>query len=192
MSSPYSPPTAAVTDNSQDDAFLEKDLALLMAALRLNNSDDWAGKPQQETFRVYETVPPAVTPQPSSCSADVGDAARGSSPHNSDKSDASSDSLNALMADYVHAVRALHAFDARTAADGIRESVTAEAGHTGGGVVDAEAEATTPCKAAADDGSCSAANTKCADAAAPVDMAEPLAVLDPLPCLTIDAQGEES
>ncbi|TPP53885.1 zinc-finger of acetyl-transferase ESCO family protein [Leishmania donovani] len=181
MSSPYSPPRAVVTDNSKDDAFLVKDLTLLMAALRLNNSDDWAGKPQQETFRVYETMPPVATAQPSPCSADVGDAARGSSPHDSDKSDASSDSLSTLMTGYVHAVRALHAFDAQMAADGIRESATAEAGHTGGGVVGAEEEATTPCKAAADDGSSSAANTKRAEAAAPVDMAELLAAPDLLP-----------
>ncbi|CBZ23151.1 hypothetical protein LMXM_03_0170 [Leishmania mexicana MHOM/GT/2001/U1103] len=193
MSSPYPPPTAAVTDNSRDGAFLEKDLALLMAALRLNNSNDWAGKPQQETFRVYKTVPPVVTDQPSSCSVDVGDAAaRDSSPHDPDKSDASSDSLNALMTDYVYAVRALRAFDARMVADGIRESATAETGHTGGGVADAKEEATTPCKAAADGGSSSAANTKRSEVAAPVEMAELLAALDLLPSLTIDEQGEQS
>lgn len=140
---------------------------------------------------MYETMPPVATAQPSPCSADVGDAARGSSPHDSDKSDSSSDSLSTLMTGYVHAVRALHAFDAQMAADGIRESATAEAGHTGGGVVGAE-EATTPCKVAADDGSSSAANTKRAEAAAPVDMAELLAAPDLLPCLMIDEQGEQS
>ncbi|GET85519.1 hypothetical protein LtaPh_0301600 [Leishmania tarentolae] len=192
MSSPHSPPPVAVTDSSRDNAALEKDLTQLMRALRLNNSDDWAGKPQQETFAVYKTVPPGGTAKPSSCSTRMGDAARGVPPNDSDNGDASSDSLTALMTDYVHAVRALHACDARAAAEGANESATAEEGHAGDGAVDAKEEATTPCQAVVDHDNSSAADTKHAEALAPGKIAELLMALDDLPPLTLGEQRRQS
>ncbi|KAG5508294.1 hypothetical protein JIQ42_08216 [Leishmania sp. Namibia] len=189
MSSLYSPSTAAVTENSRESASLESDVTLLMEALRINNRDEWEGKPQQEAFRLYEVVPPVGKSQPASCSAAIAAVARGLPPHQTDESTASSDSLNALMTDYVHAVRSLHAFDAQIAATGISESATGERGDAADGVVSLE-EATAPSKAAADDGSASTTDAKLAEAAAPIDMAELLAALDRLPSITVDKEGQ--
>ncbi|CAJ1016057.1 hypothetical protein Q4I30_000837 [Leishmania utingensis] len=192
MSSLYSSSTSAVTDKSRDGTFLESDLKLLMAALRDNNSDNWEGKPQQETFCVYQMAPPVATTLPSSSGAEVADAARGSSLHSADKSDDSSDSLNALMRDYVHAVRGLRAFDSRMAANSISENVTAEPGDATDGMVDAKKVATTPCKATVGDGNSSAVDAKLSEAAAPVDMVELLAALDCLPPITMARKGQQS
>lgn len=100
---------------------LESDVSALLAALRRNTNDDtWAGKPQQESFRVY--------PQPLSQPSPVADAQHEENTLNATNTvhappaDSSSSvggteektesaalrgSLDALMSEYVTAVRGL-------------------------------------------------------------------------------------
>ncbi|KAG5487694.1 hypothetical protein LSCM1_08057 [Leishmania martiniquensis] len=182
MSSPDSSPTVAVAGGcSREGASLEKDVALLMAALRINNGDEWEGKPQQETFRMFEGGPPVGEARPSSCSAEVAQWSGGLPARETDTRDDNSDSLNALMKDYVLAVHGLHLFDAQMAADGVCESATGERDAATDGAVVVKEEATVPSKAAADDSSSSATG---------VNLAE-VAVLDRLPSITGKGKGEQ-
>ncbi|KAK7195252.1 hypothetical protein NESM_000450700 [Novymonas esmeraldas] len=94
---------------------LEDDLALLAAALRVNNSDTWAGKPQQQSFCVYDIAAassaadaPRATPAEQSSSGSAGGSGDG------DDGDDGGHALDALMADYITAVRNLRACEART------------------------------------------------------------------------------
>ncbi|KAG5511882.1 hypothetical protein JKF63_07707 [Porcisia hertigi] len=162
-----------------------------MKALRMNNSDEWDGKPQQETFQVYEAVPPVdATRTATSSAADLVGTPRWPLLQDTGNNENGSDSLDGLMANYVRAVRDLRAFDERVAADGVSASTTVELNDATLDMAAKKHNATTPSKVAADDGSSFVREASHAGAAAPVDMAELLAALDRLPPITIKDKGQ--
>lgn len=130
------PDSSSSASGSGNAPSLETNLGFLLAALDRNGSDDWRDKPPQERFRVYTPLTTTATVQkPSGAEVTTRESADGptlathgeagveavdgSSPvtqsHPCSSSGAAGDearaSLDALMAEYVTALRGLRAVD---------------------------------------------------------------------------------